>query len=321
MDKIKTAVFIPGFAFGLGKSRFMLSFDHIKDIALECERLGYHSLWMGDHLMFRNNAVLECWTTLSALSAITRRIRLGTMVLSNSFRTPSVLAKMAATLDVISKGRLEFGIGAGVSEDEHRAYGIPFPKPRIRVERMKEGIEIIKKMWTEEKADYTGKHYRIKEAVCEPKPLQKPYPPITIGGGGEKLTLRVTAEHANRYDWGFLPSIKQYQHKLRVLESHCSVIGRNVQEVEKSCWPGGQVFIALNRKELDEKVAKWKPKDVSLKDFEACNLIGTPDECIEKIQEYVDIGVTFFMLMFRDLPDKRGLRLFAREVADKIKPS
>ena len=228
---------------------------------------------------------------------------------------------MAATFDVISKGRLELGIGAGVSETEHLAYGIPFPNSSVRIERLRETIEIMKKLWTQEKADYNGKHYMLREAICEPKPFQKPYPPITIGGSGEKLTLRVTAEHADRYDWGFLPSIEQYRHKLKVLETHCSAVGRGFQEIEKSCWIGGQILIAPDRKELDEKIARWKPKGASLEDFKARNFVGTPDECIDKIQTYLELGVTCFMLMFGDIPSDEGITLFAKEVADKIKSS
>jgi F420-dependent oxidoreductase-like protein len=331
LNEIKFGVFLPVFGFermrfgvfshvfGFGTTRFLPSYEHVRDFTLECERLGYHSVWVPDHLMYGKNPVLECWTILSALSSITRRIRLGTMVLSNSFRSPAVLAKMAATLDVISNGRLELGIGAGVSEGENLAYGIPFPMPSVRIEQMKEAVEIIKKVWTEEKANYNGKYYKIEKAICEPKPLQKPHPPIIIGGGGEKLTLRVTAEHADRYDWGFLPSMEQYKHKLKVLEGHCSAVGRDFREIEKSCWPGGQIFIALNRKELDEKVLQRKPKSVSLKVFKKLNLVGTPDDCIQKIQQYVNVGVTHFMLFFGDLPNMRGIRLFADKVVKKIK--
>jgi F420-dependent oxidoreductase-like protein len=317
LSKIKFGVFLPFYAFEVGEKRSLSSFDRVRDTVLECERLGYHSVWLDDHLMFGKSPILECWTTLSALSSITSRIRLGTMVLCNSFRSPSLLAKMAATLDVISGGRLEFGIGAGVQRDEHVAYGIPFPKPSVRIGRMKEAVEIVKKMWTEERASYAGKYYRIDEAVCEPKPLQKPHPPITIGGSGEKLTLKVTAQYADRYDLGYLPSLELYEHKLDVLESHCKAVGRDFQEIEKSCWPGGQIFIAPNREKLDEKVLQRKPKSVSLKDFKKLNLVGTPEECIQKIQQYVDVGVMYFMLFFGDLPNLNGVRLFAETVVKK----
>jgi len=315
--KVSFGVFLPFYAFQ-DKALSASLFTRIRDVALECERLGYHSVWLDDHLMYGNRPILECWSTLAALSAVTTRIRLGTMVTCASFRNPALLAKIAATVDVISGGRLEFGIGAGVQKTEHSAYGFPFLAASARIKRMKEAVEIIKKLWTEEKASYKGKHYRVKEAICEPKPLQKPHPPITIGGSGEKLTLKVTAQHAYRYDWGYVPSLELYQHKLKVLESHCNTVGRDFQEIEKSCWPGGQVIIARNQRELRGKIVREKPKGVALKDFERTSLIGTPDECVRKLQPYVDLGVTHFMLFFGDLPNLSSLRLFAETVAKKM---
>ena len=291
-----------------------MGFNSIRNIVLECERLGYDSVWLDDHLMFEKKPIFECWTTLSALSTACSKIRLGTMVLCNSFRNPAVLSKMAATIDVISKGRLEFGIGTGVQEDEHEAYGIPFLNPRIRIGRLKEAVEIIKKLWTEEKVSYQGKYYRTSEAICEPKPVQKPYPPITIGGGGEKLTLKVTAQHADRYDWGYVPTLELYKHKIEVLESHCKAVGRDFNEIEKSCWLGGQIFIVPDKKELNKKVSQLKPKNVSLKEFKKFNFVATPQECRQEIQRYTSLGVTYFMLFFGDLPDMNSLRVFAEKV-------
>jgi F420-dependent oxidoreductase-like protein len=319
LNKIKFGVFLPFYAFKFEETEPSPHFDRVRNIVLECERLGYDSVWLDDHLMFRKSPVLECWTTIAALSAITAKIRLGTMVLCNSFRNPALLAKMAATLDVISNGRLEFGIGAGVQRDEHVAYGMPFLKPCDRIGRMKEAVEIIKKLWTQEKANYQGKYYTVKEAVCEPKPLQKPHPPITVGGGGEKLTLKVTAQHADRCNWGYVPSLETYKHKLDVLESHCKAVGRDFHEIEKSCWLGGQIFIVPNQKELDEKVLQLKPKNVSLKEFKKLNFIATPDECRQKIRQYTSLGVTYFMLFFGDLPSVSGVRLFAKAVVKEMK--
>ncbi len=316
MKKIKFGVFLPFYAFELAEAKPLSPFDCVQEMVLECERLGYESVWLDDHLMFGKQPILECWTTLAALSTITSKIRLGTMVTCNSFRNPALLAKMAATLDVISNGRLELGIGAGVQKDEHIAYGMPFPAPRDRIARMKESVEIVKKLWIEEKASYESKYYRVDEAVCEPKPLQKPHPPITIGGGGEKLTLKVAAQHADRCDVGYVPSLELYQHKLDVLESHCKSLGRDCHEIERSCWLGGQIFIAPDRKELDEKVLQWKPTNVSVEDFKKHSFIATPEECRRKIQQYADVGVTYFMLFFGGLPDVSGLRLFAKDVVD-----
>ncbi len=148
---------------------------------------------------------------------------------------------MAATLDVLSGGRLEFGVGAGTQEAEHLAYGFGFPKPTVRIDRLAEALEVTRQLWTQKKANYNGKYYSLKDAVCEPKPLQKPYPPITVGGNGELLTKKATAPYADRFDWGFLPSLEEYKRKLEMLEQQCKSIGRNFKEIEKSCWPGGQV--------------------------------------------------------------------------------
>jgi alkanesulfonate monooxygenase SsuD/methylene tetrahydromethanopterin reductase-like flavin-dependent oxidoreductase (luciferase family) len=148
--------------------------------------------------------------------------------------------------------------------------------------------------------------------------VQKPHPPITIGGSGEKLTLKVTARCADRYDWGYLPSLKLYKHKLRVLENHCKALRRDFREIEKSCWLGGQIFVAPNQKELDEKVRQQKPRGVSVEDFEKFSLIATPDGCIKRIRQYTGLGVTYFMLFFGDFPSLNGTRFFAEEVVKKM---
>ena len=318
MNKVRFGVFLPSYAFQSEAKSGLSLFRLIQEVVLECERLGYDSFWLDDHLMFGKAQILECWTTLSALSSVTSSIRLGTMVTSAGFRNPAVLAKMAATVDVISKGRLDLGIGAGVQKEEHLAYGLSFPEPRLRIERMKEAVEITKKLWTEKKSSYEGKHYRIAEAVCEPKPLQKPHPPIIIGGCGEKLTLKVTAQHADRCDFGYIPSIKLYKNKLQVLEKHCKAVGRNYKEIEKSCWPAGQILIGADQREIAEKVQRFKPKNVSQSDFEQYSFMGTPEDCIARIQLYVDLGVTYFMLFFGDLPNTDGLQLFSDTIVRKI---
>jgi F420-dependent oxidoreductase-like protein len=318
LTELKFGVFLSSYAYRPEETDSTY-FDFVRDITLECERLGYHSVWLDDHLMYKNSSILECWTTLSALSAVTHRIRLGTMVTCNTFRNPALLAKMAATVDVISGGRLEFAIGAGVQEDEHIAYGLSFPKPSVRIGRLGEAVEVIKKLWTEQKASYKGKYYSISEAVCEPKPLQKPHPPITIAGAGEKLTMRIAARHADRFDWGYLPSMAVYKHKLEILKRHCAEVGRNFEAIERSCWPGAQVFVASDRKAVEKKLALRKPADMSLEDFEKICLAGTPDECARAIRAYADLGVTFFMLFFGDLPSMDGLRLFAETVAETLK--
>ena len=293
-------------------------FCEIRDTVLECEKLGYNSIWLDDHLMYNDWPILECWATLCALAPLTSKIRLGTMVSCISHRNPALLAKMSATLDVISGGRLELGIGAGIQEKEHLAYGFRFPKLNVRIEQLAEALQVIRLLWTEDKATFHGKYYSLKDAVCEPKPIQKPYPPITVGGSSQTLMHKVTVLYANRYDWGFLPSSNAYTQKLEALEKQCKASRRNFLEIEKSCWPSGQVLIAKSQKELKEKTNKLKPAKVSLAEFRKTTLAGTPDQCIEQLDVYSNMGVTNFMLYFADFPEMASLRLFAETVADKM---
>jgi F420-dependent oxidoreductase-like protein len=316
LGKIKFGVFLPFYGFQAENSKEQ--FRILKKIVLECETLGYDSVWLDDHLMYNDWSILESWTTLSALSSLTSRIRLGTMVSCNQHRHPGMLAKTASTLDVLSNGRLEFGIGAGAQEDEHVAYGFDYPNPRVRADRLGEALEVITRLWTKEKATYRGNHYSIEDAVCEPKPLQKPHPPITIGGSGEKYTLKVTAAYADRFDWGFLPTADVYKGKLEVLESHCKAVGRDFNEIERSCWPSGQILIAKNQNELTEKISKFKPSSMSLEEYRKSTLAVTPDQCRKQLNIYLDLDVTYFMLYFADLPSLDGLKLFSEAVAQKI---
>jgi alkanesulfonate monooxygenase SsuD/methylene tetrahydromethanopterin reductase-like flavin-dependent oxidoreductase (luciferase family) len=312
LNKIKFGVFLPFYAFQAQKSQPEQQFKIIREIVLESEKLGYDSIWLDDHLMYNDWSILETWAVLSVLSGLTSKIRLGTMVSCNQHRNPALLAKSAATLDVISNGRIEFGIGAGIQEKEHIAYGFDFPKSIVRIERLDEALDVIKGLWTQEKASYSGKHYTLKDAVCLPKPLQKPHPPITVGGNGERI-LKVTAKHADRFDWGFL-SLDEYKLKLENLERNCINIGRDFAEIERSCWPAGQVLMAHDQDELTKKILQRKPAGVSLEDFKKSTLAATPDECIERLQVYVDLGMTYFMLFFADLPSVDSLRLFSHAV-------
>ena len=313
LGKLKFGVFLPFYAFQTQNPKPY--YEQLKKIVLTCEQLGYDAVWLDDHLMYNSAQILECWTTLAALAASTKRIRLGTMVTCNAHRNPALLAKEAATLDAISNGRLEFGIGAGVQEAEHTAYGFGFPKPSDRAAQLGEALEVIAGLWTQNKANYSGKYYQLKDAVCEPKPKQKPHPPITVGGAGEKHTLKVTAKHADRFDWGFIPSVETYKRKLEVLEHHCKTVGRDFGEIERSCWPSGQILAAEDQKALDIKVNKYKPVGSSLEDFKKYTLAGTPSECGKALRVYADLGVTYFMLYFADLPNIDGIEVFSQTVA------
>jgi F420-dependent oxidoreductase-like protein len=315
--KAKFGVFLPFYAFRSEASQSSL-FTRLRELVLECERLGFNSVWLDDHLMFGKTPILECWSTLSALASLTNRIRLGTMVTSNAFRTPALLAKMASTVDVVSNGRLEFGVGSGAQREEHEAYGYTFPKVCVRTERLRESLEIIKRLWTEEKASYSGKHHRIANAICEPKPVQKPHPPITVGGCGEKYTLRVTAQFADRFDFGYLPSIEKYRRKLEVLQAHCESMGRDSTEIERSCWPAGQIIIGEDGKELEGQIRQIKPRAMKRKDFDELSFVGLPADFEAVLTPYFDLGVSQFMLFFGDLPETSGLRLFSKTVGRRL---
>lgn len=193
--------------------------------------------WLFDHFIpiagDFTGPCLEGWTLLAAYAAQTKRIRVGIMVTGNTYRHPAVLANMGATIDVISNGRLDFGIGAGWNEREHNAYGIPLYAPGERIRRMGEACEVIKLLWTERVANFEGKYYQLKDAYCEPKPVQKPYPPFVIGGSGEQLTLRITAQYADI--WNFVGgSIDVFKHKNEVLDNHCAAIGRDPETIRRS---------------------------------------------------------------------------------------
>jgi F420-dependent oxidoreductase-like protein len=193
--------------------------------------------WVFDHFMPLGNdptgPCLEGWTLLAALAAQTRRLRVGVMVTGNTYRHPAVLANMAATVDVISGGRLEMGMGAGWNELEHAAYGLPLPAAGERIRRMGEACEVLLRMWTEEAPDFDGQYYQLRGARCEPKPVQKPRPPITIGGSGERLTLRMVARYADIWNFAGGP-VEEFQHKNAVLDEHCVALGRDPGQIARS---------------------------------------------------------------------------------------
>jgi alkanesulfonate monooxygenase SsuD/methylene tetrahydromethanopterin reductase-like flavin-dependent oxidoreductase (luciferase family) len=251
-----------------------LTYEQIRDAAQSAERAGLSSIWLIDHLNGTptpdTTPLLECWTMLSALAPVTKKIRLGALVLNINNRNPALLAKMAATLDQISGGRLEFGIGAGGmyrAEDQKKlgfeyefdAYGISFPtSARIRIERLDEGLEIVKTLWTRDRATFAGKHYSIKDAYCLPKPIQKPYPPIWIGGLTGPKVLSVVAKHASGWNLMRLSTIEQYREGLKLLGEACNKLGRKVEEIKTSIAISGSV------EECRQKLSEFEHEGLDL---------------------------------------------------------
>ncbi|MBI4300810.1 MAG: TIGR03560 family F420-dependent LLM class oxidoreductase [Chloroflexi bacterium] len=286
-------------------------------ICQQAEAMGYGCVWFADHLMppYTNpeGPLLECWTWLTTIAAKTSRIRVGTMTLANGFRQPGVLAKMAASLDVISGGRLEIGMGAGWSEREHKAYGLPFLATPTRIAQMAEAIAVMKLLFTQREATFKGVYYAIEGAYCEPKPLQKPHPPIWVGGAGEKLTLRVVARHADGWNCPHLP-LPELRHKLDVLAAHCRVAGRDPASIRKSLLTS--VLIAENEATLAKAaLALAERQNVAVEQLPERMLVGTPEQCARQLRSYVDLGITDFILPFRSLADARSMQLFIERVA------
>lgn len=222
---------MPALSFGIKTAPQHTTYEAILDVWREADKLPiFVHAWLFDHFAPIHSDVtgpcLEGWTLLAALAARTERLRLGLMVTGNTYRHPAVLAKIAATVDVISGGRLDFGIGAGWNEYEHTSMGLELYKPAERIRRLDEACQIVKLLYTQPTTDFNGKYYQLKEARCEPKPVQRPYPPIVIGGSGEQLTLRVVARHADI--WNFVGgSTETFLHKMAVLRQHCEAVGRD----------------------------------------------------------------------------------------------
>jgi alkanesulfonate monooxygenase SsuD/methylene tetrahydromethanopterin reductase-like flavin-dependent oxidoreductase (luciferase family) len=247
---------------------------------------------------------------MAALAEATTRIRLGQMVSCTSYRPPALTAKITSSIDVISGGRLEWGVGAGWYQHEYLAYGYEFPEAKVRIGMLREAVEVVKAMWTEPDATYSGRYYEIDGAQCDPKPIQHPHPPIWIGGGGEQLTLRVVARLADRSNFGGKP--EEWAHKRDVLYGHCKDVGRDPHEIELTWSP--EVCVRETESEIRELVeagkagSKWgEPYD----SWKAGNLVGTPGEVAEKIKAYIDLGCTYFVPWCSDYPDDTSLRLFA----------
>jgi F420-dependent oxidoreductase-like protein len=224
--------------FGIKAAPQDVSYDEILDVWRAADATpSIEHAWLFDHFAPINGHLdgpcLEGWTVLAALAAETKRLRLGLMVTGNTYRHPAVLAKIAATVDVISNGRLDLGIGAGWNVYEHESMGIPLYAPGERIRRLGEACEIITSLFTQHLTTYEGRYYTLKDARCEPKPVQKPYPPFVIGGSGEQLTLRVVAKHAAVWNFGGSDP-EQFEHKVKVLHEHCATIGRDPSEIALS---------------------------------------------------------------------------------------
>jgi F420-dependent oxidoreductase-like protein len=288
----------------------------------------WESLWVFDHFHTvpeaTDEATHEAWTLMSAFAATTSRIRMGQMCTCVSYRNPMYLAKVAATVDIISGGRLEMGIGAGWYEDEWRAYGYGFPRPGERLARLDEGVQIMKQAWTNGVATLQGEHYTVDGAICRPLPTQRPGVPLWIAGGGEKVTLRIVAQHADYANFDGTP--ETFRHKSEVLRGHCVEVGRDFDQIVRTA--DYNVVIGRDEKELEERKAwvrdhyrRYAPTkgERYAEMLTSGPAVGTPEQIVETLHDLSQDGLSYAILNFADAAyDRSSIELFEREVIPNL---
>lgn len=292
------------------------SYEDIVRTAVLIEELGYDGLWLNDHFVpvmgDRDAPHFEAWTMLSALATQTKRIRLGILVTGNTYRHPAVLAKEATTVDHVSHGRLDFGIGAGWEEFEHRAYGIPFYTAEERAARLGEALEVITRLWHDDHPNYTGKYYQLLKAPFAPKPVQRPHPPIVIGGQGKKWIMPIVARYADEWNVPVGVSPAGLKSRLAAMRDECTRIGRSpcVREVS--------VFLPLvniSNVPLAGAATRLGARALVGKKIAQSVLAGSASDIKGRIQEFVDAGATAVILTTRPSLNHDLMRRFATEIA------
>ena len=294
-------------------------------VAEHAEAGPWESVWVYDHFhttpVPTDQATHEAWTLMAALGATTRRLRLGQMCTCVGYRNPMYLAKVASSVDVISGGRLEMGIGAGWYEHEWTAYGYGYPSDGDRIAMLAEGVEIMREAWRDGVATYAGEHYQVEGAICRPKPLQAGGPPLWVAGGGERKTLRIAAEHAAYTNFAGTP--EAFAHKSEVLARHCRDLGRDPAEIVRSANYG--VVIGRDEAEVEDRLrqieARYAPflapdglaREVAI--FREGHLVGTPEQLVERLRTLDGLGLGYAIGYFPDAAyDRSGIDLFAKEV-------
>jgi alkanesulfonate monooxygenase SsuD/methylene tetrahydromethanopterin reductase-like flavin-dependent oxidoreductase (luciferase family) len=300
--------------FGVTLPQIKRSWEEAKTAALEFEALDYHSVWVCDHLYgvpMPQLPILEAWSQLAAVAAITERVELGTLVTPPFFRNPAVLAKQIATIDHIAGGRVIPGFGAGWFEAEFTGYGCEFPSIGDRMNALNEAVELMKRMWTEEEVTFDGRFAKAHAVRCEPKPPRRP--PVLIGGGGEKVLMGIAARHADIWNnlAVFQPHLAQ---KVQAMRQRCDDAGRDFEtlQVSQQC----TVVIAPDEQTAGQFLEKAKKVYGGHMGgaIEEHGIWGTPDQVIERIQRHVDLGVSLFVIEFFGRDTRDPARLFAEKV-------
>lgn len=322
---LKLSLCIPSFG-GASASTDRIGFSELADFAVLAENLGYSNLWAPDHFILGGESgEHEVWTLLSALASRTESIGIGTLVLSNTHRNPALMAKMAATLDYLSGGRLRLGIGAGWFQREQVSYGLPWVDDlKERMDRLAEGVEVMKAVFSGSKSTFRGRFYRFSDLICQPRPIQVPWPQLWIGGGGEKRTLRLVAQHADAWN---IPAVTPdvYAQKMSVLNAHCADLKRNPHEIERTMET--RALISEAGDEMWEHIADWFMRwqrgsdgstSLSRQDvisrLREIYLIGSVSEVAEKIARYKAVGVEHLTVYVLDYPKTETLEQLSRMV-------
>lgn len=296
------------------------AYETMTYVAQTAEELGYDSIWLFDHFhtvpVPTQEVTFECWTGTAALARDTKRVRIGQIVTCNSYRNPALLAKMASTVDVLSHGRLTFGIGAGWYEHEYKAYGYEYPDDPVRLRYLSEGVQIILKMWHDEDAYFEGNYYQVHGAINQPKGVQKPHIPLLIGGGGEKVTLKLVAQYADACNIGYLEP-EATARKFEIMQEHCEKVGRDYHDITRT------VLLNCSIDERDEKAleraqtANFARNTRGPEHIRTRSLVGTAEMIRQRLAEYERSGAQEVILYFPAPERLESLRMFAREVMGK----
>jgi F420-dependent oxidoreductase-like protein len=307
--------------FGIHAGQQYSDFPSYLELWQTAERLELDWASVFDHFMpIQADPAGPCYegmTLLAAMAAHTERLRCGIIVTGVTYRNPAVLANMAVTIDHVSDGRMELGIGGAWYELEHGQYGIPFPPIGWRLEMMGEAAQILRSLWTQERTTFDGRHYQLRDAMCEPKPLQSPSIPLWIGGSGERVTLRHVAALADGWNT-FLMPLDEFDHKLAVLDRHCADVGRPRSEIRIQLV--AQAVLGANDADISDQLRERADQlGLTVDELRERVLAMTPDQLAEHLRPYIDRGVGDFLLMARPPIDLRTLELFAGEVAPTLR--
>ena len=296
----------------------------MRDLAVYADNSAWDSLWVYDHFhtvpMPSSEATHEAWSLMAAYAATTARIKLGQMCTAMSYRNPVYLAKVAATADIISGGRIQMGIGGGWYEHEWRAYGYGFPSAGVRLARLDEGVQIMRDAWRDGKVSLDGKHYQVDGAIVEPKPLQDNGIPFWIAGGGEKVTLRIAAKYAQYTN--FTPELTAFKHKSEVLAEHCREVGTDFDAIVRSAnfsaiVGTSEADVKDRQQRTRDRLVKYVPEAAADAMLAGANdsATGTPEQVIERIAKVRDLGCEYAICYFPEAAyDRSGIELFEREV-------